>query len=136
MFEVLDRVPEADEAELSKALIAHNVEMLGASHRQPLYIPLKNAQGVVEGGLVAATARGWLHVDILFVPDALRGQGLAAKLLLAAEDEARKRGCKGALIDTANPVARRIYARQGYDICGTLEDYGDGHSITWMKKML
>jgi GNAT superfamily N-acetyltransferase len=136
MFEVLDTVPDADGEALSKALIAHNVDMIGASHRKPLYIPLKNAQGAVEGGLIGATARGWLHVDILFVPQQLRGQGLAAQLLQAAEDEARKRGCKGALIDTANPVARRIYGRQGYDICGTLEDYGDGHSITWMKKML
>lgn len=136
MFEIFDVVPEAEEAALSNALIAHNVEMLGASDRRTLYIPLKNADGAVDGGLVGVTARGWLHVDILFVPERLRGQGLATTLLQAAEDEARKRGCKGALIDTANPVARRIYARQGYDVCGTLENYGDGHSITWMKKML
>lgn len=135
-FEILDTVPEAEEATIHASLMAHNAVMLGASDPQSIYIPLKNEAGEVDGGLIGLIRRGWLHVDYLFVPERLRGLGMAGKLLQAAEDEARKRGCKGAFIDTANPVARRAYKRQGYETFGTLEGYTDTHSITWMKKML
>ncbi|MBB4955248.1 GNAT superfamily N-acetyltransferase [Agrobacterium vitis] len=135
-LEVFDRVPEAERAAIHASLMAHNATMLGASDPVPLYIPLKTEAGEVDGGLVGLTRRGWLHVDYLFVPERLRGRGIAGQLLQMAEDEARKRGCKAALIDTANPAARSAYQRQGYDIIGTLDDYALGHSITWMRKML
>lgn len=135
-LEVLDVVPEAEKEAIHAALMAHNAMMLGASEPVPIYIPLKNEAGEVDGGLVGLIRRGWLHVDYLFVPERLRGLGMAGKLLQEAEDEARKRGCRRALIDTANPVARRAYERQGYETFGTLEGYTDTHSITWMKKML
>lgn len=135
-LEILDAVPEAEKAAIHASLMAHNATMLGASEPVPLYIPLKNEAGEVDGGLVGLTRRGWLHIDYLFVPERLRGLGMAGKLLQMAEDEARKRGCTRALIDTANPVARRAYLRQGYEIIGTLDDYALGHSLTWMTKML
>ncbi|HBF30730.1 GNAT family N-acetyltransferase [Rhizobium sp.] len=135
-LEVLDVVPEAEKAAIHAFLMAHNATMLGASEAVALYIPLKNEAGEVDGGLVGLTRRGWLHVDYLFVPERLRGRGIAGQLLQTAEDEARKRGCTRVLIDTANPAARRAYQCQGYETFGTLEDYALGHSITWMKKML
>lgn len=135
-LEVFDVVPEVEKETIYSSLVAHNAVMLGASPATPLYIPLKTADGTVDGGLIGTTRRGWLNVDYLYVPERLRGQGVAAALLQMAEDEARRRGCKGAFIDTANPAARRVYERQGYEILGTLEGYTESHSITWMRKML
>ncbi|MCL6706978.1 GNAT family N-acetyltransferase [Pseudomonas sp. R2.Fl] len=130
-----DTVPDADRDAILDALKAHNNAMLGPTDRRDLFIPLKDEDGKTDGGLVGYTGRGWLYVEMLFVPDRLRGQGLAGKLLRMAEDEARARGCKGAYIDTINPVARRAYERQGYEVFGTLENFTGEFSIVWLRKL-
>ena len=45
-------------------------------------------------GLTGETFGNWLCIRYLFVSEQLRGQGIGGKLLQAAEEEARKRGCK------------------------------------------
>lgn len=133
---IVDDLPAADEANILAGLKAHNNVMLGPTDRRNLAIPLRNEAGEVDGGLVGYTGRGWLCVEMLYVPERWRGQGLAGRLLQMAEDEARARGCVGAYIDTANPQARRAYERQGYQTFGMLENFiGDFH-ITWMKKQI
>ena len=54
----------------------------------------------VLGGLLGATSYGYLHIDAVFVPDSLRGSGIGRELILIAEEEARKRSCTGAWLDT------------------------------------
>lgn len=73
-------------------------------------------------------------MELLFVPERLRGQGIAGKLLALAEKEARARGCIGANIDTINPVARRAYERAGYSVFGRIENFAHGHDICWLLK--
>ncbi len=97
--------------------------------------PPAEAEGK-RGGLSGYTAWGWLFVQWLWLPEDLRGQGLAARLLAAAEDETRRRGCHGAWIDTFNPQARRAYERQGYEAFGELPDFPPGRSRVFLKKQL
>ncbi len=42
------------------------------------------------GGLIGDTYYDWLYVSLMFVKDDLRGQGYGEKLLLRAEEEARR----------------------------------------------
>lgn len=132
---LFDTVPDADREAILDALKAHNFVMLGPSDRRDLFIALKDEDGKTDGGLVGYTGRGWLYVEMLFVPERLRGRGMASTLLQMAEDEARARGCRGAYIDTANPIARRTYERQGYVVFGTLENFVGEYSITWLRKL-
>jgi Predicted acetyltransferase len=132
---LFDTVLDADRQAILDALKAHNAVMLGPSDRLDLFIPLKDEDGKTDGGLVGYTGRGWLYVEMLFVPERLRGRGMAGKLLQMAEDAARARGCKGAYIDTINPVARRAYERQGYEPFGTLENFTREFSIVWLRKL-
>jgi GNAT superfamily N-acetyltransferase len=137
MFEVFDEVPEAAETFIDDALTHYNNDMLGGpSGRKRLFIPLYDPSGELDGGLVGHTGRQWLYVAMLFVPERLRGQGVASQLLTAAEDEARERGCKASFLDTINPVARSLYQKHGYTVIGALEDFVEGYSVTWMTKML
>lgn len=129
--------PDKDsEAAILAALKAYNVDRFGPSDWRSLVISLRNADGTVTGGLSGHTARGWLYTSLLFIPEEMRGQGLGPKLLMLAEDEARKRGCKGAYIDTMNPDALAIYQACGYEIFGQIEGYTDTTSLTYLKKRL
>ena len=57
-------------------------------------------------------------------------------MLMAAEAEARARGCHSAYIDTFNPVALKTYQRAGYMPFGALEDFPEGRTRTFLQKRL
>ncbi|MCJ8519383.1 GNAT superfamily N-acetyltransferase [Pseudorhizobium tarimense] len=84
--------------------------------------------------MIGRTDRGWLYVQMLFVPDHLRKHGIATRFLAMAEQEAKARGCRGAYLDTMNPQARDFYIKLGYSVIGELADLEGGHAITWLKK--
>jgi GNAT superfamily N-acetyltransferase len=75
-------------------------------------------------------------VQWLWLAEAQRGQGLAGKMLDAAEAEARLRGCHGAYIDTFNPVALKVYQRHGYVPFGEMTNFPVGRTRTFLQKPL
>lgn len=119
-----------------EALLRYNVEKTGIRDYRPLVVLINDARGDVIGGLWGRTAFGWLVTEMLFVPEALRGQGLGTELLAAAEQEARQRGCHSAWLDTFAFQARGFYERLGYRCFGELTDYPAGFSRFFMKKAL
>ena len=137
MFEVTDAPPtEALEA-IGNGLTAFNAADVGPSERRPLAVLVGGPEAKGQrGGLNGYTGWGWLFVQWLWLPEDLRGRGLAGKLLQAAEDEARRRGCHSAWIDTFNPQARRAYERQGYRAFGELADFPIGRTRVFLKKSL
>lgn len=103
---------------------------------RPLLITLTDSNtGDVLGGLFGATGYAWLHVDMLFVSESLRGSGLGTQLMRQAEDEALRRGCRGAYLDTFDFQARGFYERLGYTVFGQLEDTPPGHTRFFLKKL-
>ncbi|OCP09187.1 MULTISPECIES: GNAT family N-acetyltransferase [unclassified Ensifer] len=137
MFEVTDTPsPEALEA-IGHGLTAFNAADIGPSERRSLAVLIGGPEAKGQrGGLNGYTAWGWLFVQWLWLPEDLRGQGIAGRLLEAAEEEARKRGCHGAWIDTFNPQARRAYERQGYQVFGELPDFPIGRARVFLRKSL
>lgn len=131
---VTDTVPETARHAILSGIKAHNDTLLGPTDRRDLFIPITADDGAVDGGLVGYTGRGWLHVELLSVPERLRGRSLAGQLLALAEEEAKRRGCIGAYIDTINPVARRAYERAGYRVFGRIENFTRGLDICWLIK--
>jgi ribosomal protein S18 acetylase RimI-like enzyme len=125
----------ADEEDfILERLMTHNAITFGPSNRRELAVPLHGEDGDLIGGLTGYTGRGWLYISMLYVPDELRGQGLAGRMLDMAEAEARARGAIGAYIDTMNPEALKLYLKQGYTEIGTLKGLEGGHSVTWLEK--
>lgn len=88
----------------------------------------------IRGGLWGGTNLSRLHVELLFVPETLRGRGLGRKLLLDAEQEAIRRGCLGAWLDTYSFQARGFYERLGYSVFGILDDYPPGQHRVFLHK--
>lgn len=129
-----DGLASEEEEIILERLRAYNVETFGRSDRRDLAIPLHGQNGMLIGGLTGYTARGWLHVSMLYVPEAMRGRGIASRMLDLAEAEARARDCIGAYIDTMNPEARRRYQRRGYTEIGSLKYLSGGHAVIWLEK--
>ena len=89
----------------------------------------------IIGGLWGATGYGYLHLDLLFVPEEGRGRGMGGHLMELAEEEAIRRGCRGAWLDTFGFQARGFYQRLGYTVVGELEDCPPGHKRYFMRKV-
>jgi GNAT superfamily N-acetyltransferase len=135
-FDLTDAPTDAEIAAVSTGLTDFNVSDVGPSGRRTLAVLVRNESGNVIGGTLGYTGWGWLFTQWLFVPEALRGQGLAGRLLSAAEEEAERRGCHGAWIDTFNPQALKAYQRQGYGIFGELPAFVGDRTRTFLKKAL
>lgn len=85
-------------------------------------------------GLLGFTHWNWLHIRYLWVAEPFRRQGLGRQLVLAAEREARLRGCAHAHLDTFSFQAVPFYERLGYSIFGQLDDYPPGHTKVFLQK--
>ncbi len=90
----------------------------------------------IVGGLWAHTSWEWLTVELIFVPESLRKQGIASHLLALAEEEAVQRGCHSAWLDTLNDKALSLYERLGYERFGELKDFPKGGSRFFLRKKL
>lgn len=125
--------PEMEEA-VRNPLVAYNNARFGESDKKELAISIQNEKGEMAGGLIGWTARGWLYVQLLYIPEENRGHGLAGRLLTMAENEAKKRHCIGSYIDTMNPDALQAYLKYGYKIIGKHGPFTGGHHMHWLSK--
>jgi GNAT superfamily N-acetyltransferase len=120
---------------IAAPLVQYNEAQAGPGHYRPLVLVLRDSSDAVIGGLWASTGYGWLYTQMLMVPAGLRGQGMGKRLMQQAEEEARRRGCHHAWVDTQFG-ARPFYERLGYTVFGELTDYPPGFSRTFLKKTL
>ena len=122
---------------LLQGILSFNESFLGPSNSRPLAILLREPNaGMTVGGLSGKTAREWLMVELIFVPDLMRSQGLGTELLRRAESEARSRACRGSYLNTFSPRICRFYENQGYTIFGVIDDHPKGHQLYFLQKAL
>jgi len=131
--------PHASES-LKQAVIDHldtyNVGVTGLTEFSPVNFFLRDGGREVLGGLLGGIWGGVLYVRILWVAQALRGQGHGQRLLEAAERRAVERGCRHVFLDTFSFQAPGFYAKQGYEIYARAEDWPVGHAHLFLRKAL
>ena len=132
----VSETPTDEEKEVFDALREFNVAHSGESNHQLLYLFARNDAGQVIGGLRGVTHWGWLYVMMLVVQEPYRRVGVGKKLLLEAEAEALRRGCRHSYLDTFTFQARGFYERLGYTLFGTLDDFPPGHQRFFLQKRL
>ena len=100
----------------------------------PLAVLVRDEAGTLVGGLTGRTSAAWLFVELLWLPEELRGTRLGTHVTMAAEAEAVQRGCIGAHLDTYDFQAPDFYRKLGYEVFGSIEDHPPGHTRFWMRK--
>lgn len=121
---------------LEDRLYDYNVERTGLGDGQWLTIFVRDGEGTIVAGLHGWTWGGGARVQTLWVHSDLRGHGYGARLLAAAEQEARARGCNRILLDTFSFQAPLFYQRYGYEIIGVDDHTLVEHKLYHLKKHL
>jgi ribosomal protein S18 acetylase RimI-like enzyme len=81
----------------------------------------------VIAGILGGTYWGWLHIDILWVDENFRSKKIGSRLLIAAENEAKKRGCHSVHVDTMSWQAPEFYRKHGYELISELDNIPNGY---------
>jgi GNAT superfamily N-acetyltransferase len=131
---IFDTAPPGAFDAIFHALDESSRAAVGAARPRLLVIPIDDSDGTIIGGLWSYTLFGWLHVEMVVVPEALRFRGLGSELLATAEAEARRRGCLGAIVDTFSFQAAPFYRKMGFYQYAVLEDCPLGHQRLFFKK--
>ena len=127
-------IPEAKDTDfIYRQLHGFNEAQTGPDSIRKLAVFARRDSEIVAG-LFAFTHWNWLEIRHLWVAEALRHHGLGRQLVLAAEREARIRGCDHAHVDTFSFQAVPFYERLGYSVFGRLEDYPAGHTMVYLQK--
>ncbi len=133
---VVTDTPEQQDVEvIGQGLSAFNGEHVGASDRRRLAVLVKDAAGNTVGGISGSSSLGVLFLDLIYLPEALRGDGLGSRMLAMAEEEGRQRGCRSAMLVTLSFQAPDFYRRHGWRVFGEIE-CDRGTSRIFMTKQL
>jgi GNAT superfamily N-acetyltransferase len=125
-----------DVAELREAIHSYNEERTGYRDGLALSCFVRDDDGRLVAGIDGFTWGGYARVDYLWVHEELRRTGIGRRLLAAAEDEARRRGCVTMVIDTHDFQAPWLYTRLGYSLVGTTHDTPRGYRQYVFQKRL
>jgi GNAT superfamily N-acetyltransferase len=134
---VLTASPDAVDVQIIReGLDAYNAGQGAPVDWVPLAVLVRDQQGKTVGGLTGGTYWGWLYVGRLWIEEPLRGQNYGRRVLAAAEQEAVRRGCHHAYVDTQDFQALPFYEKVGYVVYGELKDMPVGRTRYSLEKKL
>ena len=119
---------------IRKKLIEFNANFIRKDDYERITITLKDEHDQVAGGLLAAIEWQSLHIDVLWVDDRVRGEGLGKQLMTMAEKIASEKGCTLIKLDTFSFQALEFYKKLGYEVFGELKDFPAGHTQYYLYK--
>lgn len=131
------RDPELAEV-LDKGLDEYNFAATGTSDKDhgSFSVKVTGAGGEIVGGLTAWTWAGLCGISTLWVHPDHRKDGWGAKILAAAEGEARRRGCDRVCVSSFTFQAPGFYQKYGYAETGrTLGIPGGAEDVHMFKRL-
>ena len=120
---------------ISRGLSEFNAQHLGDHKWTGLDVYVRDPNGQVVAGLIGEFVFDRLYIHALWVAQNLRGLGLGTGILKTAEDAARERGCRVAVLDTLSFQAPAFYEKRGYERIG-VADFQPGVQKIYMQKRL
>ena len=133
----LDVEPKpSDMQTMVKGLTEYNAAQVGGETPSYLVATVRDRDGVMLGGLLGATYLSWLQIQIVWLPENLRGFGHGRALMNLAEAEGKRRGCKNAFLETYSFQALDFYKTCGYTVFSKLENMPPGGARYALTKIL
>src|SRR5262249_23176492 len=123
-----------DLALLEEQLTAAAIAAVGAGDEQEFGIFVRDEHHRVLAGASATTWGSCCQVHALWVDETLRDRGVARALMVEAEAEARRRGCRLVMGLTYEALTRDFYDRLGYRVVGRIEHCPTGTTTKWYCK--
>ena len=118
-----------------RGLIDFNREASGrVAGYHPFVFHVIDEYGNVAGGATGHGSFDWVFVELLYLPESLRGQGHDRRLMEEIERFGRARGMIGIWLDTFDFQARGFYEKLGFELFGTIEDHPVGGARYFMQK--
>jgi GNAT superfamily N-acetyltransferase len=116
-FELTENPPPDAFQKIWAPLLRFNEHAVGNANARTLAILLKEP----TTDELRRSLWGSLYIDMMFVPETLRGNGIGTSLLRQAEQEAIRRGCRNMWTETYAFQARPFYEKLGFNIFGCLD---------------
>lgn len=136
-FEVTVGRPKArDYRILSDGMLKYHAQQGHQRASEVVNIFLKDNEKKMRGGVIVTILWNGMEINSLWVDEPWRGQGWGRRLVEAAENEGRKRGCTFAYTNTFTWQAPGFYEKLGYKIYGKLDDFPPGNTLTYYTKNL
>jgi len=135
-IETVERPDRGSIKQVNEGLTHFNRQHLPEDNYLPISVFARDAHGKIVGGAVCAVYWNAFTVEMLWLEESLRGQGVGTLLMQDAEAAARKHGCAFMHVDTMSFQARAFYERLGFVVFGTLSGYPDGVERYYMHKPL
>ena len=128
--------PEPDaERVIGDGLSAFNDATVGYADRVPLHVLVSDPDsGKVVGGITGRTSLGLMFIDLVYLPETLRGRDIGARMMALAEEEARRRGCRAGVLYTISFQAPGFYQRLGWRVFGEIPCDPPGTSRVFLTK--
>ena len=136
-IQLSENATEAERLGILTPLLAHNLANGGDDAHETFALLLRDSgSNEVIGGLYGKVSYQWLLIDLVSVPESMRGRGIGERLMRMAEDIAQKKNCTGILLETFSFQAPGFYQKLGYSEFGRLADYPPGHTRLYYQKLL
>ena len=130
----IDATPD-DVQYLEDRIYEFNAGATGIADGELLTFVVRDRERIVAG-ICGNTWGGICELRQFWVEERQRHQGLGTKLLRAAEQEARRRGCTQIVLMTFSFQAPAFYERHGFEVVATIDNHPVGYRNLLMRKRL
>lgn len=133
-FEV-DLNPKSDEqSKIRDGIISFNQSII---NDKPICFNIYVRQNKsIVGGAIIYGHKDAYYIDVLWVDDAHRHQGIGSKIMSLVEETANKKGIFKLFVDTYDFQAQDFYKKHGFQSIGIVPKYLLDHDRVFMRKEL
>ncbi|WP_061316214.1 GNAT family N-acetyltransferase [Clostridium botulinum] len=119
-------------------IVEYNLSKIPGKQEVPLLCinrVIEDTNGEIIAGILSKMyCWNCIYIDVLWIKEQYRKDGLGTKLLKEVEKIAKEKDCHLIHLDTFDFQAKDFYIKHGYEIFGILDQCPENHKRYFMKK--